>query len=150
MIRISWQHLFVCDRKMSLFVSVYHCSPVPSSDPNGGRSCTGDANNVYGATCNHHCNSGYSLIGASAVTCNLVSGSGQWSSGFPYCQGWITFLNKLCIKGWAMLFSQINNHTPVNHQSMSFIWGDFMLVIYFHYAVEVTHFLHMNRDNMFV
>uniref|UniRef100_H2Z6L8 Uncharacterized protein n=1 Tax=Ciona savignyi TaxID=51511 RepID=H2Z6L8_CIOSA len=60
------------------------CQPRPLQPENGRVQCSD--RNAVGSVCFYTCNAGYDRVGEPAVTCNDVSGSGQWSASPPTCQ----------------------------------------------------------------
>lgn len=63
-------------------ISVIRCPQLPSI-ANGNIHCSGSVGRVYGSTCTHRCNSGYSLTGAGTLTCQR---SGAYTPNRPTCQ----------------------------------------------------------------
>ncbi|KAM3619827.1 uncharacterized protein V6R79_014234 [Siganus canaliculatus] len=81
--------LLICDRNGSWTGERPACQavqcPALSGIMNGVMNC-GDAANVsfiYGNTCNFSCAAGYSLVGASSVTCTSAA---EWSEKIPHCE----------------------------------------------------------------
>ncbi|XP_071088155.1 sushi, von Willebrand factor type A, EGF and pentraxin domain-containing protein 1-like [Haliotis cracherodii] len=67
---------------VSFTVKVIRCPQLPSI-ANGNIHCSGSVGRVYGSTCTHSCNSGYSLTGAGTLTCQR---SGAYTPNRPTCQ----------------------------------------------------------------
>ncbi|XP_046573510.1 sushi, von Willebrand factor type A, EGF and pentraxin domain-containing protein 1-like [Haliotis rubra] len=67
---------------VSFNVQVIRCPALPSI-ANGNIHCSGTLGRVYGSTCTHRCNPGYSLTGAATLTCQR---SGTYTPKRPTCQ----------------------------------------------------------------
>ncbi|XP_067663334.1 sushi, von Willebrand factor type A, EGF and pentraxin domain-containing protein 1-like [Haliotis asinina] len=67
---------------VSFTVQVIRC-PALDNIVNGNIHCSGTVGRVYGSTCTHACNPGYSLTGPATLTCQR---SGSYSPKQPTCQ----------------------------------------------------------------